>query len=95
MRAVVGAEKGPISALRVASRPTPRSAPLKGAPDVPAVVVKVHYAALNPIDWKMAEMGLLIEQWPYAFGCDISGEVVEVEPGSDFKTGDKVRGSPL
>lgn len=92
MLAVEGPKAGPITSMRVERRPVPSLSRSQAAPDVriPSVIVKVEYAALNPIDWKMMEHGLLIEQWPYAFGCDISGEIVQVPEDSKFKPGDKV-----
>jgi NADPH:quinone reductase-like Zn-dependent oxidoreductase len=67
----------------------PRSQPQAGE-----VVVRVHAAGVNPIDWKVRE-GYMKDFWPHKFplilGWDVSGTVEEVGPGvSRFKIGDKV-----
>ncbi|KAF5334673.1 hypothetical protein D9611_011958 [Ephemerocybe angulata] len=51
------------------------------------VLVKVHAAALNPIDWKIQKYGLFIENFPAVLGADVAGEVVEL--------GDDVSRSPV
>jgi len=66
------------------------------------VLVKVHAASINPIDWKI-RLGYLKEQLPLAFpailGGDFSGVVTELGGGShsNLKVGDAVYGygSPL
>ena len=55
------------------------------------VVVKVHYASINPVDWKLQEAGRL--PLPATPGGDFSGEVVAVAPGiTAFACGDRVAG---
>ncbi|MDD5167880.1 MAG: NADP-dependent oxidoreductase [Syntrophales bacterium] len=71
---------------------------------VPAVskgelLVKVHAAGVNPVDWKIRE-GYLQQRMPLRFpstlGGDFSGVVSEVgEDVSGFKKGDDVYGSAL
>lgn len=58
------------------------------------ILIAVRAAALNPIDYKMAQ-GYLKEilplDLPVGIGYDVSGEVVEVGSGvKDFKVGDEV-----
>lgn len=52
--------------------------------------------AINPIDWFIQDMGKMMFSWlkyPFIFGMDVSGEVVEVGPGvTRFKVGDRVLG---
>lgn len=67
-------------------------------PEVSAgkVLVEVHAAGVNPVDWKIRE-GYLKEMMPLAFpatlGSDFSGVVVEVGEGvTNVKQGDEVYG---
>ena len=55
------------------------------------ILIKVHAAALNPVDWKIQKYGVFIQSFPAILGTDISGEVEEIaEDVSDFKKGDRV-----
>ncbi|KAF9555153.1 medium-chain dehydrogenase/reductase like protein [Agrocybe pediades] len=55
------------------------------------VLVKVHSTSLNPIDWKVQRMGLLVTEFPAVLGTDVAGEVVEVGEGVvGFEVGDRV-----
>ncbi|KAJ3147917.1 hypothetical protein HDU89_004991 [Geranomyces variabilis] len=59
------------------------------------VVIKVHAAAANPLDAKMAKEGLMIRAYPARLGVDISGTISAI--GSDvtaFKVGDAVFARP-
>ncbi len=64
-------------------------------PKADEVLVKVHVAAVNPIDWKTRDgagerLGLKL---PIALGIDIAGTVEEVGVGvENFKKGDAVYG---
>mmetsp|Transcript_19566 Transcript_19566/g.65723 ORF Transcript_19566/g.65723 Transcript_19566/m.65723 type:complete len:337 (-) Transcript_19566:495-1505(-) len=85
MRALQAADKGqPFEIV------TDRPAPTIEAPT--DVIVRVHTAALNPVDWKMHLMGFYVKQWPHVFGCDMAGtvEAVGEEAKGSFKEGDKV-----
>jgi NADPH:quinone reductase-like Zn-dependent oxidoreductase len=60
------------------------------------VLVRVHDAGVNPVDWKIRE-GLLKElmpvEFPLTLGQDFAGVVEELGPGaSKFKRGDEVFG---
>lgn len=61
------------------------------------VAVKVHFASVNPIDWKVRSGYLKMmtgKKFPRAMGSDISGIVTAVGPGvTRFKRGDAVFGS--
>ncbi|KAK1235924.1 hypothetical protein PQX77_000834 [Marasmius sp. AFHP31] len=68
-------KKGP---LVVGNRPIPK--PGKGE-----VLVKVKAAGLNPVDWKIQELGIFIPEdgYPAVLGTDIAGDIVEVGEGVD------------
>jgi len=57
------------------------------------VLVKVHAASINPVDWKMAE-GLFPGLKEGALGCDVSGSVSKIGPETEttLKVGDQVYG---
>lgn len=55
------------------------------------LLVRVKAAALNPVDWKMANIGFIIQSYPVVLGCDLAGVVEHVGEGvTDFKVGDEV-----
>jgi NADPH:quinone reductase-like Zn-dependent oxidoreductase len=85
MRAArIHAAGGP-EALRIESVPVPAAA-------AGEVLVRVHYASVNPVDWKLQERGRL--PFPAIPGGDFSGEVIAVGAGvTDFVCGDQVAGS--
>jgi NADPH:quinone reductase-like Zn-dependent oxidoreductase len=60
------------------------------------VAVKVNFAAINPIDWKVRNGYLKMvtgKKFPRALGSDFSGTVISVGPGvTRFKRGDAVFG---
>jgi NADPH:quinone reductase-like Zn-dependent oxidoreductase len=67
-------------------------------PQAGEVLIRVHAAGVNPIDWKVRE-GHMKDFWPHKFplilGLDVSGTVEEVGPGvSRFKIGDEVYSVP-
>ena len=63
------------------------------------IVVKNHAVAINPIDWLTPLIGNFVLPWityPFIFGCDLAGEVVEVGKGvTRFSVGDRVLGHAL
>jgi len=67
-----------------------------GDPDKGQVAVKVKFAAVNPIDWKLRQGQMKIvtgNAFPRAMGMDFSGTVLAVGPGvTRFKAGDAVFG---
>ena len=66
-------------------------------PGLNEVLVRVHAAGVNPVDWKTRAGGALIE-WGVvpAVGWDVSGTVEAVGPGVGmFRPGDEVFGMPL
>jgi len=55
------------------------------------IVVKVHSAALNPVDFQIIENGHPNWSYPHIPGVDLAGEVIEVGPNTEgFETGDRV-----
>lgn len=89
MKALEAAAAGPVANMKiVATRPVPTLT--KVTSGEPAVIVKVQCAALNPVDWKMAEYSFMVDSWPHVFGCDMSGTVVAASDGATAKEGDKV-----
>lgn len=57
------------------------------------VIIKNHAIAINPVDWKIQDSGLFIQNWPMVIGCDVAGEIVEVGSDvKDLKKGDRVLG---
>ncbi|KAG1844072.1 chaperonin 10-like protein [Suillus subalutaceus] len=65
-----------------------RSIPSPGAGEL---LVKIHSAALNPVDYKIKDMGLFVTDYPAVVGMDIAGIVEEVGEGVDnFRKGDRV-----
>lgn len=59
------------------------------------VLVKIHDAGINPIDWKVREgfRKSSSTQFPLILGQDFAGEIVDIGPKvKDFKKGDSVFG---
>ncbi|MEU4952056.1 NADP-dependent oxidoreductase [Streptomyces lavendulae] len=65
-------------------------------PGMGEVLVRVHAAGVNPVDWKTRESGGLIPWGPVpAVGWDVSGTVQAVGPGVTlYRAGDEVYGMP-
>lgn len=84
MRAARIHEAGGPEALRIESVPVP-------APGTGEVLVRVYYASINPVDWKLQEAGRL--KFPAIPGGDFSGEIIATGTGvTGFKCGDLVAG---
>lgn len=66
------------------------------APGKGEVAVRVRFAAINPIDWKLRQGEMRIvtgKRFPRAMGMDLSGTVMSVGAGvTRFKVGDEVFG---
>ncbi|MEV6840210.1 NADP-dependent oxidoreductase [Streptomyces sp. NPDC051133] len=90
MRAVVVEQWGGAENLveREVARPEP---------GLNEVLVRVHAAGVNPVDWKTRASGALVEWGAVpAVGWDVSGTVEAVGPGVGmFRPGDEVFGMPL
>jgi NADPH:quinone reductase-like Zn-dependent oxidoreductase len=90
MKAAIAEKYGGVEVLEISDDlPVPRVGPN-------GVLVEVHAASVNPVDWKLRQ-GLLHAVMPVVFpviwGCDLSGVVKEVGPSVTlFKPGDEVYG---
>ena len=83
-KAAVVKEKG----ARVVIEETPIPEPQAGE-----ILIKVHSAATNPVDWKMQDDGLFVGSFPIVLGSDISGVIEAVGSAeSRFHKGDHVAG---
>lgn len=90
MEALVADEKGGNLHV-VTDRIIPQ---LAGPKDV---LIKVHSAAINPVDWKMLDIGFFVGTWPHAFGCDGAGTIDmlgEEAKEMGFSIGDRVAAYP-
>ncbi|TEB33450.1 GroES-like protein [Coprinellus micaceus] len=55
------------------------------------VLVKIQSSALNPVDWMIQKLGILIKDYPALLGFDIAGDVVGLGEGvTQVEIGDKV-----
>lgn len=87
MQAATIHQYGDPSVLQLTELPTPTP---KGA----QLLVKVHHAGVNPVDWKMREGRnrlVLGPGWPKVLGHDLAGEVIAVGPRvKRFAVGDAI-----
>jgi NADPH:quinone reductase-like Zn-dependent oxidoreductase len=83
MRAVVLHETGGPDVLRVEEIERPE-------PDEGQVLIRVHAASINPIEWKYRG-GLIPKELPAVLGSDVSG-TVEVSRADGFAAGEEVFG---
>ncbi|KAH7904144.1 chaperonin 10-like protein [Hygrophoropsis aurantiaca] len=66
----------------------PKEIPTPGPGEI---LVKIHSAGLNPIDWKIAAFGFLVEDYPAVLGNEAAGTVEAVGEGvANVVEGDKV-----
>ena len=91
MKAIRIHRYGGPEVLRYEDAPRPK-------PQAGEVLVRVHAAGVNPIDWKVRE-GDMKDFWSHKFplilGWDLSGVVEQLGKGvSRFKIGDEVYGLP-
>jgi NADPH:quinone reductase-like Zn-dependent oxidoreductase len=94
MRAIRIHKYGGPEVLKDESAPRP-------IPQAGEVLIRVHAAGVNPIDWKVRE-GYMKDLWPHKFplipGWDLSGVVEEIGAGpaaaGRFKKGDEVYSEP-
>src|SRR6266403_2075100 len=91
MKAIRIHNYGGLEVLQYEGAPRPK-------PQAGEVLVRVHAAGVNPIDWKVRE-GHMRDFWPHKFplilGWDLSGVVEELGRGvSRFKIGDEVYSIP-
>ncbi|KIW09310.1 uncharacterized protein PV09_00225 [Verruconis gallopava] len=81
------------AALLIAAKARPlviENVPLM-KPEKNQILIKSAAVAINPVDWMVQDMGIIIQSYPIVLGEDVAGEVVEVgEEVSRFKPGDRV-----
>ncbi|KAK5659554.1 hypothetical protein OQA88_756 [Cercophora sp. LCS_1] len=75
------------SPLEVGDAPLPTAGPDE-------IIIRNAAIAINPLDWHIQKLGVFVQQWPAAFGCDVAGEVYEVGSNAKgrFRVGDRVIG---
>jgi NADPH:quinone reductase-like Zn-dependent oxidoreductase len=89
MRVVRQTELGGTDVLEVVEVERPEPGPTE-------ILVRVHAAGVNPVDWKTREHGVFLGTPPFVLGWDVSGTVEHVGFGvSWLKPGDEVLGMPL
>lgn len=55
------------------------------------ILVKVKASALNPVDWAIQTLGILVTSYPTILGRDIAGDVEQLGEGvQGFSKGDRV-----
>ncbi|KAI8846644.1 chaperonin 10-like protein [Chytridium lagenaria] len=92
IKAAAFSRYGGPEVLDIISIPTPQLTPTDDA-----VLIKVSYAGINPVDYKVREghlSALLGLPFPAIVGIDYSGVIASVGPKAvgDFKVGDQVYG---
>ena len=61
----------------------------KPGPDEISIHAKA--VALNPLDWKNRDFGIMVQSWPAVLGVDAAGTIVAVGDSiKDFQPGDEV-----
>lgn len=88
MRAIRQAELGGPEMLRLTEVDQPEPGPTE-------ILVEVHAAGINPVDWKVRRAGGYLGSPPFTIGWDVSGVVVGLGGGvTRFNVGDEVFGMP-
>ena len=88
MRVVTQQEFGGPEVLRLTEAELPVPGPTE-------VLVRVHAAGINPVDWKSRAHEVFLGKPPYILGWDVAGVVEEVGFGATgFAVGDEVLGMP-
>ena len=84
---IPNAEARGLDAMKLADVPRPQAAPGH-------VLIQVHAAGLNPVDYKLAEGGNANWTYPHILGLDVAGEIVELGEGVEdtWKVGMRVAG---
>jgi NADPH:quinone reductase-like Zn-dependent oxidoreductase len=55
------------------------------------IVIRNRAVGINPADWAVQNMGILVKEYPFILGCDIAGDVYQVgSKVTKFKVGDRV-----
>ena len=84
---IPNAEARGLDAMELADVPRPQAAPGH-------VLIQVHAAGLNPVDYKLDEGGNANWTYPHILGLDVAGEIVELGEGVEdtWKVGMRVAG---
>ncbi len=62
-------------------------------PSANEIVIMTKAVAINPADFAIQKMGIIIDAYPAILGCDVAGVVKEIGASiADFKVGDRVMG---
>jgi NADPH:quinone reductase-like Zn-dependent oxidoreductase len=76
----------PKARLKTVVRPIP-------SPGEGEILVRNHAIAANPVDWKIQDFGIIIDNYPTVLGSDVCGVVMAIGPGvTKFQVGDRVAG---
>ena len=60
-------------------------------PEANEILIRNRAVAINPVDWAIQALGILIETYPFILGVDVAGEVVAVGSAvKNLKPGDRV-----
>ncbi|KAH8742469.1 chaperonin 10-like protein [Diaporthe sp. PMI_573] len=60
-------------------------------PQAGEVSIRNKAVALNPVDWKKHQFGIMVDSWPAVFGSDVAGVIESVGEGVNaFSPGDEV-----
>ncbi|GAA3555678.1 NADP-dependent oxidoreductase [Amycolatopsis ultiminotia] len=88
MRVVTQQEFGGTEVLQLVEADRPEPGPTE-------VLVRVHAAGINPVDWKSRAHEVFMGKPPYTLGWDVSGVVEQVGFGATgLREGDEVLGMP-
>ncbi|WP_372670174.1 NADP-dependent oxidoreductase [Amycolatopsis kentuckyensis] len=88
MRIVTQETLGGPEVLRVTEAPRPEPGPTE-------VLVRVHAAGVNPVDWKVRAGGGFLGEPPFTVGWDVAGVVEQIGFGATgVREGDEVLGMP-
>lgn len=88
MRAIRQQALGGPEVLRLVEVDRPEPGPTE-------ILVRVHAAGVNPVDWKVRQAGGFLGTPPFTVGWDVSGVVEQVGRGvTRFAPGDEVFGMP-
>jgi NADPH:quinone reductase-like Zn-dependent oxidoreductase len=89
MRVVRQSELGGPDVLELVDVARPEPGPTE-------ILVRVHAAGVNPVDWKTRDHGVYLGEPPFVLGWDVSGTVEKLGHGvSWLKPGDEVLGMPV
>jgi NADPH:quinone reductase-like Zn-dependent oxidoreductase len=83
MKAIIATEAGSADVLKMTEVAIP-------SPNENEVLIKIHSAGINPVDYKIRQHGFGRE-FPMSIGCDVSGVIEAVGKNvTKFKVGDEV-----